>query len=85
MLFSELRKKEVINRRDCKKLGKVVDLEIDERNGCILKIKVADFCKCKYYRCIPVCCRFLCIEPDYTICYHEIKQFGPDIIIVDIC
>lgn len=85
MLYSELRKKEVINRRDCRKLGKIVDLEIDEKNGCIKKIIVADFCKCKCYRCLPYCGKLFCGEPDYVICYHEIKQFGPDIIVVDIC
>ena len=85
MLYSELRKKEVINRRDCRKLGKIVDLEIDEKNGCIKKIKVSDFYKCKCYRYLPQCCRAFCGEPDYTICYQEIKQIGPDIIVVDIC
>ena len=24
-------------------------------------------------------------DPDYVICYKDIKQIGPDIIIVDIC
>lgn len=85
MLYSELRRKEVINMRDCRKLGKVVDLEFDECNGCIKKLKVADFCKCKCYNYLPHCCRMLWKGADYTICYHEIKQLGPDIIVVDIC
>lgn len=85
MLYSQMRKKEVINMRDCRKLGKVVDMEIDERNGCIKKIKVAQLCKCKCYHYLPHCCSLLCGEPDYIICYNEIKQFGPDIIVVDVC
>ena len=38
MLFSELKCKDVINVRDCKKLGHVCDLEFDECSGCICKI-----------------------------------------------
>ena len=34
MLFSELKCKDVINVRDCKKLGHVCDLEFDECSGC---------------------------------------------------
>ena len=40
MLFAELKCKEVINLRDCKQLGRVADLEFDERNGCIHKLLV---------------------------------------------
>ena len=56
MLFSELKCKDVINVRDCKKLGHVCDLEFDECSGCICKIMV----------------------------YKDIRQIGPDIILVDI-
>ena len=76
MLFSELRCKEVINIRDCKKLGRVQDIEFNPCNGCIEKIF------------IPACCsKWGCIfptEPDYVICFNEIKQIGPDIILVDV-
>ena len=51
MLFSELRKKEVVNMRDCRKLGQVVDMDFDECNGCIPRIKVS--CKSKCFRCLP--------------------------------
>ena len=30
-------------------------------------------------------CGLLGGKPDYVICYKDIKQIGPDIIIVDIC
>ncbi len=75
MLFSELKCKDVINIRDCKKLGRVTDLEFDECSGCICKIKV------------PACqsvLSFLNCEPDIVIPYKDIKQIGPDIILVDI-
>ena len=46
MLYSEIRKKEVVNMRDCRKLGRVVDIDIDECNGCIRRIKVSDRIRC---------------------------------------
>lgn len=83
MLYSELRKKEVVNMRDCRKLGRVVDIDLDECNGCVRRIKVSDKILC--FHCLPGCCTWLCGEPDYIISYKEIKQIGPDIIVVDIC
>lgn len=76
MLFSELKCKEVINLKDCKRLGKVADFEFDECNGCIHKLiipagnKWLSFVKC---------------EQDFIINYKDICQIGPDIILVDIC
>lgn len=77
MLFSELRAKEVINIRDCKRLGRVSDFEFDECSGCIHKLivpgnsnKLLNFFQC---------------EQDYVISYKNIRQIGPDIILVDIC
>ena len=76
MLFFFLLCKEVINLRDCKQLGRVADLEFDERNGCIHKLLVPRGNKWENF--------FKCQE-DYVICYRDIKQIGPDIILVDIC
>ncbi len=75
MLFSELKCKDVINIRDCKKIGKVCDLEFDECNGCVRKIMVPG--------CAGVM-NFLRCEPEIVIPYRDIKQIGPDIILVDI-
>lgn len=38
MLFSELKKKEVINLKNCERLGKVTDFEFDECTGQIFKL-----------------------------------------------
>ena len=38
MTFCELREKDVINIRDCRRLGHVCDLELDPKNGCILAL-----------------------------------------------
>ena len=75
MLYSELKCKDVINTRDCKKLGKVCDLEFDPCSGCISKIMV------------PGCNKilnFLNCEPNIVIPFKNICQIGPDIILVDI-
>ncbi len=75
MLFSELREKEVISIRECRKLGHVSDIEFDSHKGCIEKIHVP---------CRPRFCNLFSQEPDYVICFCDIKQIGPDIILVDV-
>ena len=76
MRFSDLKAKDVINLRDCKKLGRINDLEFDECCGQICKVIVPGGNKF---------CNFFNTEPDYCIPYKDIKQIGPDIILVDIC
>ena len=76
MLFSELKKKEVINLKNCQKLGKVGDFEFNECTGQIYKLIIPGD---SWW------CGLLGGKPDYVICYKDIKQIGPDIIIVDIC
>lgn len=75
MLFSELRCKDVINVKDCCKLGRVCDLEFDECNGCICKIIVPGGSRML---------NFLRCEPDIEIPYKDICQIGPEVILVDI-
>ncbi len=75
MLFCELKKKEVISLKTCNRIGYVVDLEFDHCTGCIKKIIVSD--RCKWLPSI-------CNDSDCYICYKDIKQIGPDIIIVDL-
>lgn len=75
MLFSELKCKEVINIRDCRKMGNVVDFEFDECTGCICKLIVPGVSKWK---------SLFCCEKECVICYKDVKQIGPDIILVDV-
>lgn len=77
MLFSEFKKKEVINLKNCQKLGKVSDFEFDERTGQIFRLIVPGENKW--------CGLFGNGDSDYVIRYKDIRQIGPDIIIVDIC
>ncbi len=76
MLFSELKCKEVINLKDCRCLGKVCDLEIDECSGQICKIIIMGNNN-KFFNIFNN-------DPDFVICFKDIKKIGPDIIIVDI-
>ena len=75
MLFSELKCREVINLRDCRKLGRVSDFEFDECSGCICRLTVTAGGRWKNL--------FGCDE-EYVICFKDNRQIGPDIIIVDL-
>ena len=75
MLYSEFREKEVICIKDCKRLGHVCNLEIDECNGAILKIMVPGRGKMFQW--------FFC-EQEIVIPFRCIKKIGPDIILVEI-
>ena len=75
MSFKELRKKEVISIKDCRRLGHICDLEIDERKGCICKIVVPG-CKSLW--------SMITDDSVIVIPFQCIKQIGPDLILVDI-
>ena len=72
MRMSELKKREVINVCDCRRLGFVGDLDIDPCSGKILAIIVPG----------PGCvCGFLGREKDFVIPFDDICQIGDDIIL----
>ena len=70
MHFCELKEKDVINRCDCKRLGRVSDLVLDPKNGCICAIVVPGL---------------LGPDQEYVIPWKKICQIGPDIILVEVC
>lgn len=76
MRFCELKEKDVINRCDCRRLGRVCDMIFDEKTGCICSIVV------------PGPCRLIGLlgpEQEYIIPWNKICKIGPDIILVEIC
>ena len=75
MRLSELRDKEVINVRDCERLGHVYDLIFDEKTCCILSLVVPGPCKCF---------GLLGSDYEYIIPCRCICQIGCDIILVDV-
>ncbi|MBR5510341.1 MAG: YlmC/YmxH family sporulation protein [Lachnospiraceae bacterium] len=76
MRFCELREKDVVNRCDCKRLGKVCDLIFDECSGCICAIVVPGPFRI---------CGFLGSDQEFVIPWNKICKIGPDIILVEIC
>ena len=73
MRMSELKRREVINVCDCKRLGFVGDMDIDPCTGRILAIIVPG----------PGCvCGFLGREKEFVIPFEDICQIGDDIILV---
>lgn len=75
MRLCELREKEVINVCDCKRLGCVVDVGIDIKEGRVEAIIIPGPGKI---------CGFLGTDCEYVIPWHCIKKIGPDIILVEI-
>lgn len=74
MRLCNLKEKEVVNIRDCCCLGRVCDVDIDCKDGCILALIVpgpAKFC-------------FFGFECEFIIPWKCVRQIGPDIILVDI-
>ena len=74
MRVSELKRMEVINICDGKRLGFVGDLELNTCSGKIESLIVPG----------PGCiCGFLGLEKEYVIPYCDICQIGDDIILVE--
>ena len=75
MRISELKQKEIINVKDCKRLGFAGDVDFDMKTGCLLALIVPG----------PGCiCGFLRREKEYVIPFCDICQVGEDIILVDV-
>lgn len=75
MRFLELKEKEVINCKDCKRLGFVADIEFDPCTGKITAIIVPS--PGKFFSCFGAC-------TEYYIRFANIVRIGPDIVLVDI-
>lgn len=76
MTFFDLKQKEVINCKDCMKLGYVADIELDPCNGQLCGLIVP--APSRFFSCFYKCVR-------YYIRFPEIVRIGPDIILVDVC
>ena len=74
MKTSELKQKEVINIKTGKRLGNIIDYDIDLRSGRILGIS------------IPVQGRFSILakaEQDIFVSWENIKKIGDDVILIE--
>ena len=75
MRLPEIRQKEVINIRTCASLGCVMDLLINDKNGCILALSIPGPGKVW---------SVLGRDTEYIIPWEQVCQIGRDIILVDI-
>lgn len=76
MTFLDLKQKEVINCKDCKRIGCVADVDFDPCSGQICALIV------------PAPVRiFGCFGKNlkYWIRFCDVVRIGPDIILVDVC
>lgn len=74
MKVSELRQKEVINIKTGKRLGNIIDYDIDIRSGRIIGVSV------------PVQGRFSILsknDQDIFVAWEKIKKIGDDVILIE--
>jgi len=71
----DLKRKEVINICDCKRLGYVGDVEFNPETGCITHLIVPG----------PGClCGIFGREKEFVIPFCDVRQIGDDIILVEV-
>ena len=75
MRICELREKEVINIRNCQRLGRVLDIEFDLHTGAICQLILPGPSRF---------CGFFGRDAEYLIGWKCIRQIGADIILVDV-
>ncbi|MBQ4262674.1 MAG: YlmC/YmxH family sporulation protein [Bacilli bacterium] len=75
MKLSELQRKNIINIRDGKIVGKIVDVEVDTNSGLLIKLIIE---KAHLVRNI------FSSEEDITIKFTQIKKLGEDVILIDL-
>ena len=75
MKLSELSKKDIINIKDGKRIGKIVDVEFDVNNGYMIRfiIESSNVIKSIFSN-----------SEELTIKFSQIKKLGEDVILIDI-
>lgn len=75
MRFSQIRRCEVINIRTCRRLGYVVDMELDIKEGIVKAFLVPATTRF---------CWWFTKYQEYVISWCDVRQIGEEIILVDI-
>ena len=76
MRICELRQKEVINIRDCQRIGYVMDIDMDPVTGRVFQLIVPGQGEI---------CGLFGRDTEYVIGWKCVRQIGADIILVDVC
>lgn len=74
MKLSELQKKDIINIRDGKRVGKIIDVEFDN-NGYMVHFVIE---RCNFMRSL------FSNTNELNIKFSQIKKMGEDVILIDI-
>lgn len=74
MKLSSMQKKDIINIKDGKLIGRIVDVEVDMTSGYLVKFIIEG----------PSILRNLFNTSDLTIKFNQIKKLGEDVILIDI-
>lgn len=75
MRLCELKEKDVINVCDCRCLGHVQDLILDECNGCVQALIILG--PARFFGCF-------CRDFEYVIPWCDVVRIGPDIVLVNV-
>jgi len=75
VLLSDLQRKDIININNGKRVGRIIDAEIDESNGHLKKLIIEPN---RYFRSV------FNEGKDLRIKYEQIKKMGEDVILIDL-
>ncbi len=75
MKLSDLQRKDIVNLNNGKKIGRIIDVEIDANNGSMVNLIVE---KGKYFR------NMFNSESEVLIRFDQIKKMGEDVILIDL-
>ena len=75
MKLSELQRKDIINIKDGKKIGKIVDVEYEKKSGYMIHFVIE---KTHFVR------NLLFSTEELNIKFTQIKKLGEDVILIDI-
>jgi len=74
MRLSELQRKDIININDGRIVGRIIDAEINEKDGSLESLIIE---KSKYIRSM------FSSDSDITIKFEQIKKLGSDVILIE--
>ena len=75
MKLSELHKKDIINIKDGKKIGRIIDVEFDINNGYMIHFLIEKTHIIK---------NIFSTNEDIYVKFTQIKKLGEDVILIDI-
>ncbi len=75
MKLSDLQRKDIVNLNNGKKIGRIIDIEINTTDGSLVNLIIE---KNRYFR------NFFNGETDVLVKFDQIKKMGEDVILIDL-